>query len=360
MIRYWTMRFLHTADWQIGMSHASLGAAAEELRRARTAVARRIVALAREREVDFLLLAGDIFDANGVAPDEIARVLADAPAPVFVIAGNHDPLTAGSVWNRDLWAAQPRVRVIRGDERIELEGGVLLARSLAAAQGNDDPTEWMRGTPGTGIRIGMAHGTVEGAAAEDSSFPIPRDAAERAELDYLALGHFHSFALYGGRMAYAGAPEATGFGERDSGNVALVEIPYHGAMPKVEKVRVAAYEWKDVDLAIQGAEPLAALRRWAEAAEKPERTLVRLRLRGWAPASLLPAVAELKRVCERFLYAEIRDELKLQEGSAEWVEQLPEGYVRECGLTLAEEAAEDAVAAEALRVLGELWREVRA
>ena len=42
------------------------------------------------------------------------------------------------------------------------------------------------------IAVGLAHGTVEGVPQDPPEFPIARDAAARAGLDYLALGHWHS------------------------------------------------------------------------------------------------------------------------------------------------------------------------
>ena len=60
------MKFLHTADFQIGMRAAMLGEKGERVRMARLESARRVVELARHEQVDVVLVAGDTFEDNGV------------------------------------------------------------------------------------------------------------------------------------------------------------------------------------------------------------------------------------------------------------------------------------------------------
>jgi DNA repair exonuclease SbcCD nuclease subunit len=59
------MRFLHTADWQIGMRAAMLGDKGERVRVARLESARCVIELARREKVDFVLVAGDTFENKG-------------------------------------------------------------------------------------------------------------------------------------------------------------------------------------------------------------------------------------------------------------------------------------------------------
>ena len=82
----------------------------------------------------------------------------------------------------------------------------------------------------------MAHGNFAGLPSNgDFNYPIPFDAVARANLDYLALGHWHSFSPFktGGivRMAYCGTPETTAFGVRDSGLVSI------GVEPMFDSIR---------------------------------------------------------------------------------------------------------------------------
>ena len=60
--------FLHTADWQIGRQYGQFETDdAALLAEARFDVVARIAALAAERQVDAVLVAGDVFDTQGVS-----------------------------------------------------------------------------------------------------------------------------------------------------------------------------------------------------------------------------------------------------------------------------------------------------
>jgi DNA repair exonuclease SbcCD nuclease subunit len=58
---------IHTADWQIGKPFANIpGDAGAMLREQRFQTIRRIAEVARERAVDAVLVAGDVFDSDAV------------------------------------------------------------------------------------------------------------------------------------------------------------------------------------------------------------------------------------------------------------------------------------------------------
>jgi len=225
------MRFIHTADWQVGMKASHVGTAAARVREARLSSAVRVGDIARERHADFILIAGDMFDDNGVDRiliQKIADILAGYHLPVYIIPGNHDPFVPGSVWEHPAWRTSDSIHVLKEKTAVDIPGGKLFPCPALEKQSTGDPTLWIPCEDGN-IRIGLAHGTVEGVRQDEPDYPIPRNAAELRGLDYLALGHWHSYASYPGedgivRMTYSGTHEQTKFGERDSGNVLFVEI----------------------------------------------------------------------------------------------------------------------------------------
>ena len=76
------------------------------MRKARLDSARSVLDLARQHAADFIVLAGDTFESNGVSRDligEVADILGGAKCPVYAIPGNHDPLQTGSVWDHHSW-----------------------------------------------------------------------------------------------------------------------------------------------------------------------------------------------------------------------------------------------------------------
>ncbi|MBN1911355.1 MAG: DNA repair exonuclease [Pirellulales bacterium] len=303
------MKLFHTADWQIGMKAAHVGDAGERVRRERLAAGWRVVEAAREHGVDALLVAGDTFEDNAVERvlvQQVADILAEAPCPVFLIPGNHDPDVPGSVWEHRAWAAHDNLHVLHRAEPIALPGATLYPCPLHEKHSAADPTRWIDASGADGLAIGLAHGTVEGIAQDEPEHPIARDAAARAGLDYLALGHWHSFGAFDGRTAYSGTHETTKFGERDSGNALLVELTARGEPPVMTPVRTGGLRWASRRHEIRDENQLGQIRQEIEAWPEPGATLLDLRLSGVLPAGQRDELARIEELAAaRFLYHRI-------------------------------------------------------
>ena len=96
-----TVAFLHAADLHLGLRLTRFGAGtSKKIREARFQALGKIREAASEKRVDFVLIAGDLFDDHAVDADIARRafdLLQSFPAPVYVLSGNHDPLLSGSV-----------------------------------------------------------------------------------------------------------------------------------------------------------------------------------------------------------------------------------------------------------------------
>ena len=236
------MRFIQTADWQMGMRAEGLGPAAAKVRDQRLETAKRVIKETEEFAADFLLIAGDLFEHNAidrVLVQQVVEVLAGFAGSVYILPGNHDPLVPGSVWEHPGWQEKPNLHVLTEPKPVQVPGGTLYPCPLTEKHSMADPTVWIDASNDRGIAIGAAHGTVEGVHQNEPDYPIPRDAASQHSLDYLALGHWHSTATYANgsdveRMAYSGTHEPTKFGERDSGNIPKITIDERGAVPHIE------------------------------------------------------------------------------------------------------------------------------
>jgi DNA repair exonuclease SbcCD nuclease subunit len=283
------VKVLHTADWQLGMRASGLGQAGAKVREARFDTASAIMELAKQREVDFILIAGDLFEDNGVSNGTIYRAAetlkAAAPVPVFIIPGNHDPATADTVYDRPAWASEvpDNVLVLREREPVELEelNVVLYPCPLTQKLSTADPTTWIAERDFDGrdvIRVGLAHGALD-IHNKQYNFPIAPDRAETAALGYLALGDWHKMYTHDARTAYSGTPEQTDFGEEGTGNVLLVEIAGKGDEPKIEEVHVARLAWLKWE-AEAASGTVGQLRQRVRDLDDPEHTLLRLALRG--------------------------------------------------------------------------------
>jgi len=110
------MRFLHTADWQLGMTrHFLAGDAQPRYSAARRDAVAGLGALAAEVGAEFVVVAGDVFEHNQLAPQVIGQSLEAMRAigiPVYLLPGNHDPLDASSVYTGALFNAERPDNVI--------------------------------------------------------------------------------------------------------------------------------------------------------------------------------------------------------------------------------------------------------
>ena len=286
------IRFLHTADWQIGKPFGGYEAEKRgEMKAERFLVVKRIAELASARRCDAVLVAGDAFDDNTVSDREIRRALeAMAPfaGPWILLPGNHDAALSVSVWSRLRRMGAPANLVIADmPETILLADGRLavLPAPLTRRHEGADLTTWfdMAETPAGAIRVGLAHGSVANRLPEkaESGNPIADDRALRARLDYLALGDWHGYLEIAERTYYSGTPEPERYPANKPGFVALVEIDAPGVAPRVEAVATARFRWIQHDVALNGEaaeldDALADLRVTGD-------TLLDLRLSGSLP-----------------------------------------------------------------------------
>lgn len=368
------MKFLHTADWQIGMSFAHVGGAASRVRDERFAAARRVVQAALDHQADFLLLAGDTFEDNRVDRALVRRVaetLGRFPGPVYVLPGNHDPLVPRSVWEHASWGEYGNLHVLRRAEPVDVPGGKLYPCPVFEKHSTQDPTAWIDAGGELAIAVGAAHGSVEGAPQEEPEAPIPRDAAVRGGLDYLALGHWHStVAGTYDRMAYSGTHETTRFDERDSGNVLLVEIDERGVAPRMTPLRTGGLTWLSLDEDVRVEGDLARVRRTIETVERPAVTLLRVGLHGVLHAAEHDELRRIEEIiaAREFLYQRVDgDRLLPAPNDDGWLAELPAGPLRETARRLRSwadpgaadgrpEYASPEVATRALLELYALWQ----
>jgi DNA repair exonuclease SbcCD nuclease subunit len=261
---------LHTADWQIGRVFSQFEPDdAAALFEARFKAVERLAAVAAERRVDAVLVAGDVFDLQTVSDKTIRRMfnaMQGFTGPWLLIPGNHDSALSESVWRRAarLGAVPPNAVCCLEPVPHTVEGKfVLLPAPLTQRHTYGDLTDWFAGAPGdSGLpRIGLAHGCVQGILSEDidSANPIAAGRAAQAGLDYLALGDWHGTRQIDARTWYAGTPETDRFRANDSGQALLVSIAGTGAAPEVEAVRTGQFDWQQLEPRLAVASDIDAL-----------------------------------------------------------------------------------------------------
>ncbi len=202
---------LHTADLHLGKSFSTFAPERAGQRRADLlATLARLCRAARERRVDLLCIAGDLFDDPSPPPATLAaasRALAEASVPVLLLPGNHDPLEEDSPYLTHRWPGSVRVAAAPGWQRIPLDGPETWA--FGYARGGAHRSPWTD-FPGCGPEALLAlHAAclAPGLAAAGSAYPFTP--AEIPPCAYLALGHHHRHAQVARAplACYAGAPE---------------------------------------------------------------------------------------------------------------------------------------------------------
>ena len=316
-----SVTFLHTADWQIGKQFARIpGDPGAALRLRRLDTVKAIAELARERRVDAVLVAGDVFEDNAVSDETLRRTmhaLAPFEGPWVLLPGNHDAGLTQSAWSRLRWLAAVPANVILADrpEPITLCGGrlVVLPAPLRRRHEVGDLTEWFDalGSDAGLLRVGIAHGAVMNRlpTVAEAHNPIADTRAETANLDYLALGDWHGTLEVANRTWYAGTPEPDRFRTNEPGNVLLVTLRESGTPPQVEKVPVGYYRWVPLTFEVMDDQALAVLDGRLAALGESRRTVVRLKLVGTVDLAARQQLDELLdgwRACLHFLDVDAR------------------------------------------------------
>lgn len=346
-------RFLHTADWQIGRAFTTFDPeVAPFLAEARFAAVEQLAQLATQHAVDAVLVAGDVFDAQTVSDKTIRRLfnaMAGFGGPWLLISGNHDAALAESVWTRAqrLGCVSANVHLLMTPEIKLFAQFAVLPAPLTQRHTYGDLTAWMdhAETPAGLLRIGIAHGSVQGLLHDgiDSANPIAPDRPERAQLDWLALGDWHGAKQVNARMAYSGTPEPDRYPNNEPGYALLVNIAAPGAEPQVQRLPVAQYRWQSKAWSLQLASDLDALLEWLGALQAAD--VVQLHLSGqldWAQHQQLQAALGVAEARVRSLDLDTQD-LRMAPTDEDLAALQADGYV---GELLAELRAESAAGAD--------------
>jgi len=331
------MKFIHTADWQLGAKMLQAGPRASEARESRFRAIERLLNLARAEDVDFILLAGDTFESpdidDGVVRKAVSLLNRFDPIPVFVLPGNHDPFVPGGIWDRPSWErVGAHVRLLSEAEEVEVEvevgpGACLYPCPLTQKRSSRDPTDWIppRAADDDRIRIGVAHGALDILPGDTTNFPIRPDRTEVADLDYLALGDWHGLMLDNPFSPYPGTIEGTSYGEKAPGHVLVVEIQEAGVRPILRPEKVGGLEWREIDAGIADRTDVSALEEQVGPRDGWPRLLLRIR------AEILPGCPAEAFKAFRALLHDLQEgcfHLDLETVESQTLDvQLPQGIV---------------------------------
>jgi len=266
--------FVHTADLHLdsqfrGLEQAFLnGEKVPEgvLRRLRNCTFEafeRIVDLCIERKADFLLLAGDVYDAADKSlraqirfREGLAR-LASAGIATFVVHGNHDHCAG---WRAGLEFSNT-VHVF-SDREVEFRPFVRNGREIARIYGISYPgrmvvenyADRFKRNKDAPFAVALLHCNVDGIAGHENYAPCRLSDLLNRGFDYWALGHVHSRLVLnpeGPCVAYPGCPQGRRPGEGGERGCLVVNVSDSGKV-SLEFVPVGPVRWEALELSIEG------------------------------------------------------------------------------------------------------------
>lgn len=260
------IKFIHTADLHLGKKFLSLESQeiSEKLNEHMLKSFSKICEVATEKDVDLLLIAGDLFDYYNPIKKIVKRVnegfkkLKGRDIKVIICPGTHDGyFYKDSIYRNNQF--EDNVFIIKESKfstpkEIGTKSGKVLIYSVAL-----DPTiskpylEKIKRISIPGIHLGIFHGTLlDGIPWEVKKryFPIKKEELISMDMDYIALGHTHNFKEIrdNNRLiaAYSGSPFHLNFSDKLEKGIFLVTL--ENGESRLQKIKISDILWEEKEI----------------------------------------------------------------------------------------------------------------
>ncbi len=248
-----SVKILHTADLHLGSNRSNVKGGKAEIENTFL----KIINLCKTQSVDFLLIAGDLFDTPFVAPDLAARVISameQIPETTIAISpGNHDCICPGSFYLK--YNLPPNAVVFSSfleyidfpEKNVRLWGAGFTDRfeKLSLLQAADKMNNDM-------INLCVMHGEISAESTHSSYNPIYTSAIQKCGFHYLALGHIHKRSeiqkLGKAHYSYCGCPDGMGFDEVGAMGVYIGEISISDVKLEFLETSSRKYQLENIDV----------------------------------------------------------------------------------------------------------------
>lgn len=254
-------KFIHCADLHLGKKPAYSGSPGREaafiLDEAVRNSFRRLVELARTEKVDFIIIAGDLYDleARSIRASRFFKKqcqrLKKENIKIYLISGNHDP--AGK--EKEPFELADNVKIFSSEEVETVEffkEGELSAQISGQSyrQRFEDRSMYNFYTPlDKGVfNIGILHSQLD----KDNRRYVPvskNELLSKEEIDYWALGHIHQYRKINSQPAlfFPGTLQGRNLSEEGPKGVILVEVDQNLNYQQ-QFIALAELEYKNLSL----------------------------------------------------------------------------------------------------------------
>ena len=251
------MRFIHAADLHIDSPLRGLeryeGSPADRLREATREALRRLVQIAIDREVDFVVIAGDFFDGKwtnmqtGLWTAKQFRKLAEAEIHLYFIRGNHDAESKLQKSKAIHWPDNVHEFPTDRPETILLDdlGVAIHGQGFARPDVQTDLTENYPPPVRGMFNIGLLHTSLAGYSEHDNYAPTSVENLARHGYQYWALGHIHARQVVHSEpyVVFPGNTQGRHVGETGEKGCYLVEVDEDQTVTNVEFCATDSARW---------------------------------------------------------------------------------------------------------------------
>lgn len=223
------VKFIHMADLHLDMPFTNLnkekGLSAVRRKEQRDAL-KAVLDRAVSEKVDFILIAGDLFEYNYVRKstiDYLIELFSSVAIPIFISPGNHDPITEDSYYKTIEWS--DNVHVFSDLEKISLDNVNIYGKGFKTIKDNGEGLENFVVDNADELNIVLLHGTLDlPEAFSDGYNPLTSHELKKWNADYIALGHIHKMNEMRNNAVYPGSLMSLGFDEPGEHGAMLVSL----------------------------------------------------------------------------------------------------------------------------------------
>ena len=254
--------FIHTADIHLDSPLRGLNqhadAPVDQIRGATRRALDRLVSLALEKNVDFLLIAGDLYDGDwpdystGLFFNKQMSRLNEANIPVYLISGNHD--AASKITKSLKPPANVTVLSTKVPETVLIDGlpVAIHGQGFATQSVTENLVlEYPSASPKR-FNIGMLHTSLTGNPQHDPYAPCSINDLTEKGYDYWALGHIHQHAVVheSPHIVYSGNPQGRHIKETDERGCYFIEVTDDLTIKQLSFEVTDVVRWKALEIDI--------------------------------------------------------------------------------------------------------------
>lgn len=319
-----TVKILHCADLHFDTPFYGLSLIqAEKRREDLRETFGRIIERVKQEEIAILLMSGDLFDNANVMKTTIEYMIKkfnEIPdTKIFIAPGNHDFYSAKSYYALVSWPSH--VHIFKNKlEKVDVPEHDTCVYGIGFSQSHERNSlvQRFRVENQDKINLMVIHGEVVGKGQATDYHPIELQFIEDSGLDYIALGHRHTYSGINKNgktyWAYSGNPEGRGFDELGTKGVILGEAGKdYCSLDFKELCKRKYYEEKvDITGALTYEEITDKILRGIQDRDK-HKNYYKIILRGELSSEFSPHMAVLEeKLAEQFYFLKLIDETKLQ------------------------------------------------